>query len=183
MNVDLRVMRQGIDPTAESSLHALRDIMALPVLAVEHGERLHFELQDEQELRTLRDALAAAACQAGRYVNLNRDVLLWEEAESTQTPPREGCHVDVWVVQKDDHDARALQWFRQHTGLPLLRVQRGRWYRIHVATADPDEARRLVEDMAVSRTRRRGLLANPHAESMQILRVASNVSGGIHHAV
>jgi hypothetical protein len=183
MNVDLRVMRQGIDPTAESSLHALRDIMGLPVLAVEHGELLRFTLDGDVPQPALRQALAAAACQAGRYVNLNRDVILWDAAESTQTPPGEGSHVDVWVVQKSGADRRALQWFRQHSELPLQSVQRGRWYRIHVTTSDLREARRLVEDLAASRTRRSGLLSNPHAEDICILGVEPNVSGGVEHAV
>jgi len=183
MTLDLRIMRQGTDPTAESSLHALRDIMGLPVLAVEHGELLRFAFSADVDVVQARQVLERAACRAGRYVNVNRDAVLWDDAASTQVAPEAGYRVDLWVRQRGGGDARALQWFRQHTELPVSSVERGRWYRIHVTAPDAAEARRRVEELAVSRARRNGLLANPHAEAIVVLRVEPNVGGGVSHVV
>lgn len=183
MMFELRVQRQGIDPTAESSLHALRDLMQLPVLAVEHGELLQFDVQGDIDTSLARAAIEKAASRAGRYVNLNRDAVIWEVNDSTRPTPTQGCAVDVWVRQGDGHDARALLWFRQYTGIDCRAVRRGRWYRVHVQTADPQEAQRWVEDLATSRTRKVGLLANPHTENVDILRVQPNQEGGVGHAV
>lgn len=184
MKYELRVQRQGVDPTAESSRHAMRDIMGAPVLAVEHGELWQFVVEGSASKRQVRDAIENAASRAGRYVNLNRDVMLWEEDESTQSSPDHGCHVDVWVRQAQGDDARALQWFRRHTGLVIEQMRRGRWYRVHVDIKDPLEAQRCVEALATSHSRSSGLLANPHSEKVDILRVGTNgVSPrGITHA-
>ena len=174
MKYELRVQRQGMDPTAESSLHALRDIMGAPVIAVEHGELWRFVIEDTASELQVRDAIENAASRAGRYVNLNRDVMLWEARESTQVGPDHGYHVDLWVRQAQGDDARALQWFRRHTGLSIEQVQRGRWYRVHVDAADLLEARSCVEELATSRSRSSGLLANPHIETVEVLIVEAN---------
>ena len=183
MKLELRVQRQGMDPTAESSLHALRDIMQLPVLAVEHGELLQFDVAEVADGSEARDALEKAASRVARYVNLNRDVMIWDVTESTRPMPAEGCAVDVWVRQGDGSDARALQWFQKYSDVECQSVRRGRWYRVHVCTEDTQEAKRWVEDLAVSRTRQAGLLANPHTDTIDILRVQPNQRGSVDHAV
>jgi hypothetical protein len=174
MNFALRVQRQGIDPTAESSLHALRDLMRLPVLAVEHAALWQIDVGHAPDLAAARRALEKAACRAGRYVNINRDAMIWDADDSTRPAPQAGCAVDVWVTQGDGRDARALQWFRQYSGVDCHLVRRGRWFRVHVHVADPEQAQRCVEDLATSRTRHAGLLANPHSDSVAILRVRRN---------
>jgi len=183
MTFELRIQRQGIDPTAESSLHALRDIMQLPVIAVEHGELLQIDVAGSVDSAATRQALEKAASRAGRYVNLNRDAMLWDVEDSTRPAPHSGCAVDLWVRQGDGGEARALQWFRQHSGVECQAVRRGRWYRVHVQTADPQEAKRCVAELANSRSRRVGLLANPHTESVDILRVQPNQKGSVGYAV
>ncbi|UCE02568.1 MAG: hypothetical protein JSW67_15225 [Candidatus Latescibacterota bacterium] len=168
MQLDFLVRRSGLDPTAETCLHALRDLMQLPVHAVEHGTlwRFHVSAGDE----SVRTQLERAACRAGRYVNLNRDTCVWvEPGARAQTS---ACAVEVWVTQGDGRDPVALSYFRQQIGRGLTEVQSGVFYRLHVDEADPVAARRLVEDVATTRSRTHGLLANPHSQRVEILSVS-----------
>ena len=57
---------------------------------------------------------------------------------------------------------------------PLRTVQRGTFYRLWTAESDPAALEATAVQVAVSRTRRQGLLMNPHAQTLEVLRVWSN---------
>lgn len=165
MSLDFLVQRAGGDPTAETSLHALRDLMRLPVRGVEAGTLWRFSVRPAGD--SVHAELERAACRAGRYVNLNRDVYRWMQPEAKSV--ERGCLVDVWVLDGDGRDAVALSYFRAQVGSRVTDVRRGAFYRLHVEESEPSAARRLVEDLAVTRTRTHGLLANPNSQRVEIL--------------
>jgi phosphoribosylformylglycinamidine (FGAM) synthase PurS component len=171
MRLDMLVRRKGVDPTAETCLHALRALMGLAVEAVEHGTLWRFELQGG-DAAALKSEIARAACRAGRYVNTNRDAIVWldEPAGAKGRPGRMAA--DVWIREGGGDDPVARGWFAPLLSAPLLVLRRGMLYRLWTAHEEPEAARRFALEVAVTRTRRQGLLMNPHVHSLEILAVA-----------
>ena len=52
-------------------------------------------------------------------------------------------------------------------------LRRGILWRLWLPGSDAGEARRLAEKIAATRSRREGLLANPHAQTCEVLHVVS----------
>ncbi len=178
MRLEFLVRRKGIDTTAETTLHALRALMGLAVDAVEHGTLWRFEIASENDILRLKDALARAACRAGRYVNLNRDAHAWLDDASAQARVAPGqCATDLWICDGDGSDPAAAEYFAKQLGKPLQQVRRGTLVRLWTQHADAASAREAALQVAVTRTRRRGLLMNPHAQSVEVLRVRSHSQG------
>jgi len=56
-------------------------------------------------------------------------------------------------------------------GARLLHLQHGTLYRLWAPLADPAAARAFALEVAVSKSRRQGLLMNPHSQTLEVLRV------------
>lgn len=169
-SLDLVVERRGLDPAAETCAHALRDLLLAPVAGVERADLWRFTLALGTDAGAARVRLEAAACRAGRYVNLNRDACSWPSGPRPypEAAPRRGCAVDVWVQDGDGSDPAALAYFRaQEPSVADLR--RGTLWRLWLPDADARAARDRALDLAVTRARRQGLLANPHAQTAEVL--------------
>jgi len=175
VQLDLVVWRRGLDPAAETCEAALRDLLRVGIVGVERAELWRFEVAEAAgaERDALRARLRDAACRAGRYVNLNRDGCEWIDG-----PRRLGggaapgvSAVDIWVRDGDGRDPAALAWFRAQAAAAVYDLQRGTLWRLYLPTADAAAARELALDIAVTRARRQGLLANPHAQTAEVLYV------------
>jgi hypothetical protein len=120
-----------------------------------------------------RRALERAACRAGRFVNLNRDACAWVDGPRPYPleGPARGYAADVWVREGDGRDAAALEYFRRAGVSSLQGLERGILWRLLLLEPDAVAARRLAEDIAVTRARRHGLLANPHSQTHVLLHV------------
>lgn len=172
MRLDLLIQRRGVDPTAESALHALRDLMRAPITAVEHGVLWRFEVASEAETRRVQDELQRAACRAGRYVNTNRDTWSWLDSHAATLHTRvDGCAVALWVTEGDGHDDVARRYFEARVAATLTSVQRGTFYRLWTYERDASRAREQILEVAVTRSRTHGLLVNPHTERLEVLAV------------
>jgi hypothetical protein len=173
MRLDFLIRRRGIDPAAESALHALRDLMHVAVLDVERGTLWRFDVDDGADPLAVREALERAACRAGRYVNTNRDECLWLDVGAAEPAERAGvgCAVSLWITRADGHDAVARDYFQSRVAARLNTVRRGTFYRLWCAEVESQRALELVEGVAVARTRRQGLLLNPHHERLEVLEV------------
>lgn len=172
MRLDFLIQRRGVDPTAESALHALRDLMHAPIEAVDHGTLWRFEVGADVEAPRLQAELERAACRAGRYVNTNRDTWAWLDSHAAEPQAaREGCSVALWITEGDGRDAVARRYFESRVSATLSAVQRGTFYRLWTRERDAVRARALVTEVAVTRTRTHGLLVNPHTERLEILAV------------
>lgn len=170
---DLVIWRRGIDPAAETCEQALRDLMHLPVAAVQRAQLWRFRIAGAGADRSAwRAELQRAACRAGRYVNLNRDACAWVDGPRPYPAdgPPGGHAVDVWVRDGDGRDPVALDYFRR-TVAGLDDLERGVLWRLVLPEPDATRARRLAEDIAVRRSRHQGLLANPQAQSAVVLSV------------
>ena len=175
MRLEFLVRRAGIDTTAETTLHALRALMGIAVDAVEHGTLWRFEIAAEPEILRVKDAIARAACRAGRYVNLNRDVVAWLDDASVRARVAPGQFAtDLWITDGDGTDPTAADYFARQLGKPFQQVRRGTLYRLWAEHEDAASARAAALQVAVTRTRRQGLLMNPHAQSVEVLRVWSH---------
>lgn len=173
MRLDFLIRRRGVDPAAESALHALRDLMRAPVVDVERGTLWRFEVEGATDSGLLREQLERAACRAGRYVNLNRDEYVWLDGGSRPEAPGggAGCAVSLWITHSDGSDAVARDYFQARLTAPLKAVRRGVFYRLWSAETQPQAALKLAQEVAVARTRRAGLLLNPHYEQLEVLEV------------
>lgn len=173
MGLDLLVMRRGLDPAAATCAGALRELMHVDVAGVERAELWRFEVEPGPAPSPVAARLRAAACRAGRYVNLNRDVCDWQDGPRhyPAEAPRAGCAVDVWVCDGDGRDPVALAYFRARAVPELTDLRRGILWRLWLPGADPTAARAAAEEITVTRGRRHGLLMNPHAQTATILHV------------
>ena len=173
MWLDFLVWRRGLDPAAHTCEQALRGLLRLPVAGVERGELWRFDLTDGEDAAATREALERAACRAGRYVNLNRDACAWLEGARPypSAAPVPGTAADVWVRDGDGRDPAALEFFRARGAPSLREVRRGVLWRLWLPDLDSGSARRRAESIAVTRSRRQGLLMNPHAQTAEVLHV------------
>ena len=71
-------------------------------------------------------------------------------------------------------DPTAADYFARQLGKPFQQVRRGTLYRLWAEHEDAASARAAALQVAVTRTRRQGLLMNPHAQSVEVLRVWSH---------
>jgi phosphoribosylformylglycinamidine (FGAM) synthase PurS component len=179
--LDLLVRRKGVDPAAETCLHALQVLMQVAVERVERGTLWRFELESDAKpevVRGLKHDLLRAACRAGRYLNPNRDAGVWLDEVS---PPSSRSSVALlWILDGDGHDPAARAYFSQRSGARLRDLRRGTFYRLWIPGRDADAAARLAQEVAVSRTRKQGLLANPHSQTVELLElVPASDSDGV----
>jgi hypothetical protein len=142
------------------------------VHGVERAELWRFDLAPGADVAAARARFEAAACRAGRYVNLNRDACSWPDGARPypENAPRRGCAVDVWVRDGDGGDAAAFAYFRAEEPC-LVDLRRGTLWRLWLSEADRTAARERALEVAVARGRRHGLLANPHAQTAEVLHV------------
>jgi hypothetical protein len=175
MELDFEVARRGIDPAAETCEHALRDLLGIALTGLVRSELWRFDVGPVAGAETaeLRARIAAAASRAGRYLNLNRDRAGWLDGPHPypREAPAAGCAVDLWVRDGDGTDQRALLYFRAQAQAGMVQVWRGTLWRLILPVADPAAARREALEIAVTRDRRHGLLANPHAQTAVVLHV------------
>lgn len=178
MVLDFFVLRKGLDPTAETSLHALRDLMGQDVRAVEHGMLWRFDVESDGNDAALKREIARAASRAGRYVNLNRDETCWlDERAGSHSGPAGTWGVDLWICDGDGKDDVARAYFQGQIRRSLRGVRRGPLYRLWLPEPDADAARRTAEKLARTRSRGEGLLMNPHAQSLEVLGVRRGEEG------
>lgn len=172
---DLLVERRGLDPAAETCWRALTELLEHPVAGVERAQlwRFHLSHLEPDAVAAARRDLEAAAARAGRYVNTNRDRMLWLDGPRPYpaAAPRDGWAVDVWVEDGDGADAEAQAYFRRTT--PRLEdLRRGILWRLWLGVDSRERALALADEITVTRGRRHGLLMNPHAQRATILAVA-----------
>ena len=167
--LDLLVRRKGVDPAAETCLHALQVLMQVAVERVDRGTLWRFELESDVQtdaVRRLKDELLRAACRAGRYLNPNRDAGVWlDELAAAATP---SCVALLWIREGEGRDPVAQAYFSQRSA-PLRDLRRGTFYRLWIPGRDAEAAARLALEVAVTRTRKQGLLANPHSQTVELL--------------
>ena len=163
-----------MDPSSETCWRALTELLDHPVAGVERGVLWRFDLPSLEPgaVAGVRRDLEAAAARAGRYVNLNRDRVLWLDGPRPYpaTAPRHGWVVDVWVEDGDGADAEAQAYFRR-TAPHLEDLRRGILWRLWLAVDSQERALALADEITVTRGRRHGLLMNPHAQGAAILAV------------
>jgi phosphoribosylformylglycinamidine (FGAM) synthase PurS component len=174
VDLDFVVARRGLDPAAESCETALRELLGVDLVALERAELWRFRVAavDTAERAALEERLRSAACRAGRYVNLNRDTCTWLAGPRPWAGPAAGVSaVDVWVCDGDGRDPAALAWFRSQASPRVEDVRHGVLWRLVLPLADPDRARERALEIAETRARRQGLLANPNAQTAEVLHV------------
>lgn len=92
---------------------------------------------------------------------------------SAEPAGAEGGHVVCALVHfRDDEKAElAADTLRRTLGYgdTIRSVTRGTWWRLEIAAAAPDEARRIAEEIVVTRGVDEGLLMNPHSQEYRLL--------------
>jgi hypothetical protein len=163
------VVRRGVDPEAETCWRALTELLAHPVAGVDRGILWSFDVPAPLSASE-RLALEAAASRSGRYVNLNRDHASWVDGSRPYplAAPARGWAVEVDIEDADGFEPEAEHYFRAALA-SLVAVRRGIRWRLWLEVEDAERALALAEEITFTRSRRHGLLMNPHAQRAAIL--------------
>ncbi|HIE50614.1 MAG TPA: hypothetical protein EYP85_02550 [Armatimonadetes bacterium] len=188
--INLRVRLKIPDVTAITARQTLQRRLGyaevLLALQREDDWRLTVEVPDEAAAQALGVELAEGT---NLFVNPNKHTYICRvsrghsgpekedslplslaKAESPVSPPGgEGAIFKVAVLTGFYEDASAsltLEALRNRLGYgdPVVEVERGTRWTFTLRADTPEEARRLVEEMVVTRGAHRGLLINPHSQ-------------------
>ncbi|MBN1164223.1 MAG: hypothetical protein JXB45_06570 [Candidatus Krumholzibacteriota bacterium] len=122
------------------------------------------------------DAAAAEKIEERGNLNLDRDFPVVPGSGGNNGP----IHACDLLIREQGGERENGFTARLQTRLPGVTVRgmkAGEVWRILVRSKDKEEAVRLVEEMAVTRSRREGLLLNPHYQRHEIMRTTDlNVS-------
>jgi len=172
--VELLVSLKIPDVTALTAANTIRRRLGyaerLPALRRADYYRLEVDAETEQ---AARDLVTDLAQRTNHFVNPNKHVFTVRMAQRRLTPPSTDGAFQVEVLITDAESDRASEI---EQALANDRIAQGRVKAVHVGVlwtltlrADsPQEALELARDIAITRARNQGLLANPHFQSVQI---------------
>ncbi len=169
--VELLVTLKIPDVSALTAANALRRRMGygdvLKELTRADYYRLELNVEDEAQARALADEIAE---QTSLFVNPNKNTYQVRTAGETPNPRQEDglWVIDILVTDIEGAAAPDLtEALRKRLGYgeTVVEVQRGILWSLKLDCAGPEEAKRLAEEIAVTRSRDRGLLVNPHFQT------------------
>jgi hypothetical protein len=186
MNADLAltIALRGADPTALTAEHALCNRLGYAsVLAA-------LERRDFWRLAVESSGMAEALTLAGSWVTrsnlfVNPNKHIYELAATRGTaraasrgPGGRGSTRTAWVVAWSEPDIDGEAAVRLiHTrfgGRELIGARRATVWMLRFAPGvEPARTLKLADEIALARTRTRGLLTNPHLQSMAVVRASS----------
>ncbi len=171
----LSVALRGPDPVALTAEHALTHRLGYGGALVELARR------DLWRLRLDTSGVAEALVLAGSwvtrsnaFVNPNKHVYELAASNPNERAPRTSGRT-AWVVawsQPDLEGEAAVRLIHaRFGGRELVEVRKALvWMLRFGAGVAPDDVRRYAEEAAVARSRLRGLLTNPHIQSVAVVR-------------
>ena len=187
MTAEVLVKLAARDPWSFTVLDALRCKLGVGAVAgVERLKswRLDFHVDSEEEvLATTRKILEETALLA----NPNRDIWMvrcragFEVPETLiDAPLGSGRSFAVRVTDRDDLVGRSIGTIlRRRLGLAKITAVAYSLVWIVWFARPGDDLLGLVEDVAVARSWRRGLLANPHSQDAVVRRLEDYLCGGV----
>lgn len=171
--VELLVKLKIPDVTALTAANALRRRMGYENVLASLKRADYYRLEAaEADLPAAMALAAELAEQTNLFVNPNKHV--YEARPGTREPAeaREGRWVtQVLVTDPDDgaaHGMLAALQGRLGYGDRVNGLLRGVLWTLELSCESADEARRLAGEIAVTRTRSRGLLMNPHYQECEV---------------
>lgn len=172
--VELLVTLKIPDVTALTAANSIRRRLgyAERLLALKRADYYRLELETETEQAAV-DLVTDLAQRTNHFVNPNKHAFTVRTAQQRLTPPSTDGAFEVEVLITDAEGDRAPDL---EQALANDRIAQGRVKAVHVGVlwsltlrADsPQEALELARDIAITRARDQGLLANPHFQSVQI---------------
>ncbi len=172
--IELLVTLKIPDVTALTAANTIRRRLgyAERLLALKRADYYRLELETETE-QAACDLVTDLAQRTNHFVNPNKHAFTVRTARQRLTPPSTNGAFEVEVLITDAEGDRAPDL---EQALASDRIAQGRVKAVHVGVlwtltlrADsPQEAVELARDIAITRARDRGLLANPHFQSVQI---------------
>ena len=172
-SVELLVKLKIPDVTALTASGALRrrmgyaDILRSVVRADYY--RLELDAPDGDAALALAREVAE---KTNLFVNPNKHVYELHLGRHTAPASRPGAHtVQVLITDPNDGSAQGAQAALQGRlgyGTAVAGLLKGILWTLEITAETPEEARRIAEDIAVTRARQRGLLANPHFQECMV---------------
>ena len=171
----LTVELKSADPVALTAAHALTHRLGFGKILAELRRVDLWRLR--VEAAGIPDALALAGSwvtRSNQFVNPNKHVYELSVRGGEASGNRGSGRV-AWVVATSEPDLdgeAAVRLVRDRFGgRELVEARRAVAWMLRFAPAvKPADVRRLAESMAITRTRSRGLLANPHFQPVAIVR-------------
>jgi hypothetical protein len=173
----LTVELKSADPTALTASHALTHRLGFGKVLAELRRTDVWRLR--VEAAGIPDALALASSwitRSNRFVNPNKHVyeLSARGGEGSGSAERGSGRV-AWVVATSEPDldgeAAARLIHDRFGGRELVEARRAvAWMLRFTPAVEPSAVRGFAEEMAIARSRSHGLLANPHFQSVAIVR-------------
>ncbi len=179
MTVDLAltVALRGADPTSLTAEHALTHRLSYAGVLAQLERRDFWRLVVESS--GVAEALALAGSWVTRsnlFVNPNKhiyelSVIRGGGGGGGSRGSSRVAWVVVWNEPDLDGEAAVRLIHTRFGGRELVRVRRAVVWMLRFApSVDPARVPRLADEIAVSRARNRGLLANPHLQSVAAVR-------------
>lgn len=184
-DLTLTVALRSADPTALTAAHALTHRLGYADVLAELERRDLWRLR--MQAAGMADALALAGSwviRSSLFANPNKHIyeLAATRGGSGATTARGSSRV-AWVVAWSEPDLEGEAAVRlihaRFGGRELESVRRAVvWMLRFTPSVDPARVPRLADEIAVARTRTRGLLANPHFQSVAVVRAPSPAAAG-----
>ena len=160
----LRLWLKVADPTALTARETLQRALGYGRLLrnVGRSEIWAFRWEEAVEARTILSRLAR---ETNLFANPNKHHLEIAEGREALSPPG-----NAWVLTwREGEGRRREETLRRHRLLGSApEIRRGVLWELDVDLPEPERLA-TVEEIAVTRERKRGLLANPHMERAVVL--------------
>jgi phosphoribosylformylglycinamidine (FGAM) synthase PurS component len=172
--IELLVTLKIPDVTALTAANSLRRRLgyAERLVSLQRADYYRLELEAESEAAAL-DLVRDLALRTNHFVNPNKHSFAVRPYDQRVSPPSRDGLFEVEVLTTDAEGDRSADL---ETALAGDRAAQGHVKAVHTGVlwtlrlrADtPQEAVELARDIAVTRSRDQGLLANPHFQAVQI---------------
>lgn len=169
--VYLRVWLPVTDPVAISAIMTLKNSMKIPLQGIESSNLWEFEFEDSiaDQMALTRDIVE----KTGLFVNPNRDRFeITDDLSNLDRSSRTPETKVRWVVVRDGNGDRADiidKLSLRYSISGISSICHGRLWRLLLIVSEDRAADELVKQIVLTESRKQGLLANPHAQTWQMI--------------
>ena len=173
-DIELLVTLKIPDVTALTAANTLRRRMgyAERLVGLRRADYYRLEVEGESE-EAARELVTELAQRTNHFVNPNKHIFITRLAEPRVQPPAmdTGYQVEVLITDAASDRSGDIEQAMGHDPLAAGKVRAvhtGVLWTLALKAESPQQALAWARDIAVTRSRAQGLLANPHFQSVQV---------------
>ncbi len=172
--IELLVTLKIPDVTALTAANSIRRRLGYSerLTSLQRADYYRLELEAESEAAAL-DLVRELAQRTNHFVNPNKHAFTLRPFDQRVSPPSRDGDYEVEVLTTDAESDRSADLEAALAGDRLAQgrvqaVHTGVLWNLRLRADSPQEAVAMARDIAVTRARDQGLLANPHFQAVQI---------------